>query len=76
MFAEVGALMGRIGEAVATLHDGGLIHGDLTTSNMLVRHADGALVSGWGRGLAPAVLNSVMPVQSERWCLTLDGIRR
>ena len=43
---EIAALMGRIGEAVATLHDGGLVHGDLTTSNMLVRHADGALVSG------------------------------
>ena len=29
---------------MATLHDGGLVHGDLTTSNMLVRDSDGALV--------------------------------
>jgi len=47
--AGVAALMRQIGEAVATLHDGGLIHGDLTTSNMLVRHADGALVRSWPR---------------------------
>lgn len=36
-------LFQRIGTAVATLHDGDLNHGDLTTSNMLVR-PDGALV--------------------------------
>lgn len=38
------ALMKQIGEAVAVLHDGKLVHGDLTTSNMLIREADGALV--------------------------------
>jgi len=27
----------QIGTAIAKLHDGGLAHGDLTTSNMLVR---------------------------------------
>lgn len=27
----------QIGEAIAKLHDGGLAHGDLTTSNMVVR---------------------------------------
>lgn len=27
----------QIGVAIARLHDGGLIHGDLTTSNMLIR---------------------------------------
>jgi tRNA A-37 threonylcarbamoyl transferase component Bud32 len=27
--------MQQIGKTVAALHDGGLIHGDLTTSNML-----------------------------------------
>lgn len=29
---------------MAKLHDGGMIHGDLTTSNMIVRKADEALV--------------------------------
>jgi len=38
------SLLGQVGEAVAVLHDGGLVHGDLTTSNMLVRESDGALV--------------------------------
>lgn len=38
------ALMKQIGEAVAVLHDGKLVHGDLTTSNMMIREADGALV--------------------------------
>ena len=36
--------MTQIGQALARLHDGGVIHGDLTTSNMLLREADGALV--------------------------------
>lgn len=27
----------QIGDAIGKLHDGGLIHGDLTTSNMLIR---------------------------------------
>lgn len=36
--------MVQIGEAVAVLHDGALVHGDLTTSNMLIRESDGALV--------------------------------
>ncbi len=37
--------MGTIGRTLAVLHDGGLIHGDLTTSNMIVRASDKALVS-------------------------------
>lgn len=37
-------LMEEIGRAVAKLHDGGLVHGDLTTSNMMVRNSDGALM--------------------------------
>lgn len=35
----------QIGEAIAKLHDGGLSHGDLTTSNMLVRSGTNQLVS-------------------------------
>ena len=37
-------LLERIGVAVATMHDGNLNHGDLTTSNMLVRSDDDALI--------------------------------
>eukprot|EP00891_Asterochloris_glomerata_P003059 jgi/Astpho2/3059/Aster-03363 len=42
--AELKATLAGIGQAVAVLHDGGLVHGDLTTSNMLVREADSAVV--------------------------------
>ncbi|KAJ0054443.1 hypothetical protein Pint_03271 [Pistacia integerrima] len=34
----------QIGVAIAKLHDGGLIHGDLTTSNMLIRNGTNQLV--------------------------------
>ncbi|XP_010259106.1 PREDICTED: EKC/KEOPS complex subunit bud32-like [Nelumbo nucifera] len=34
----------QIGDAVGKLHDGGLIHGDLTTSNMLIRSGTNQLV--------------------------------
>lgn len=33
------AVLEEVGRAVARLHDGGLVHGDLTTSNILVRSA-------------------------------------
>ncbi|CAK9167863.1 unnamed protein product [Ilex paraguariensis] len=34
----------QIGDAIGRLHDGGLIHGDLTTSNMLIRSGTNQLV--------------------------------
>ncbi|EYU40902.1 hypothetical protein ABFS82_14G201300 [Erythranthe guttata] len=34
----------QIGNAIGKIHDGGLIHGDLTTSNMLIRHDTNKLV--------------------------------
>ncbi|KAL3518539.1 hypothetical protein ACH5RR_021142 [Cinchona calisaya] len=34
----------QIGDAIGKLHDGGLVHGDLTTSNMLVRSGTNQLV--------------------------------
>ncbi|KAL8029066.1 hypothetical protein ABFX02_14G204600 [Erythranthe guttata] len=34
----------QIGNAIGKIHDGGLIHGDLTTSNMLIRHDTSKLV--------------------------------
>jgi len=42
--AQVAALMAAVGGAIAALHDGGLMHGDLTTSNMMVRAGDRRLV--------------------------------
>lgn len=36
--------MKQLGALLAKLHDGGLIHGDLTTSNMLVRTVDSLVV--------------------------------
>ena len=34
----------QIGDAIGKLHDGGLIHGDLTTSNMLLQNHNNQLV--------------------------------
>ncbi|KAM0944158.1 putative protein kinase STE-STE11 family [Dioscorea sansibarensis] len=34
----------QIGDAVAKLHDGGLVHGDLTTSNMIIQQGTNRLV--------------------------------
>lgn len=48
--AGVAHAMAEIGRAVAALHDGGLIHGDLTTSNMMLRDADKRLVGGGEQG--------------------------
>lgn len=38
----------QIGDAIGKLHDGGLIHGDLTTSNMLIHNVTNQLVSNLG----------------------------
>ena len=53
---EVKGLMGRIGEVVGGMHDVGVVHGDLTTSNLMLRslqedmitHADGLQRGGEG----------------------------
>lgn len=37
-------MLKEVGRAVAGIHDGGLVHGDLTTSNLLLRSSDKALV--------------------------------
>lgn len=34
----------QIGDAIGKLHDGGLVHGDLTTSNMLIQGSTNQLV--------------------------------
>ena len=36
--------MRQIGAALAKMHDGGLIHGDLTTSNIMLRDSDSHVV--------------------------------
>jgi len=41
-------VMQQIGTAVAKLHDGGLIHGDLTTSNMMLTHDNKLVVIDFG----------------------------
>ncbi|MEW5307650.1 MAG: hypothetical protein WDW38_011384 [Sanguina aurantia] len=41
---DVRGLMFKVGAVVASMHDGGLIHGDLTTSNLMVRTSDKAVV--------------------------------
>lgn len=40
----VNKMLADIGKAIALLHDGGLVHGDLTTSNMMFRPNDGVVV--------------------------------
>ncbi|GAB5358119.1 hypothetical protein AAMO2058_000431400 [Amorphochlora amoebiformis] len=41
---EAIVLMKRLGETIANMHNGGLIHGDLTTSNFIVRRSSGSIV--------------------------------
>lgn len=38
---EVEGLMRRVGKAVAGLHESGTVHGDLTTSNLMLRSTEG-----------------------------------
>ena len=42
--AELSTVLVGIGRLVAKIHDGGVVHGDLTTSNIMVRDADKGLV--------------------------------
>lgn len=34
---ETGSLMGKVGKAIGRMHEIGIVHGDLTTSNLMVR---------------------------------------
>ncbi len=45
--ADLDRVLVAIGEAIAKIHDGGLVHGDLTTSNLMVRGSDQALVRAY-----------------------------
>lgn len=46
--AELVALMRRVGAAVGALHAAGIVHGDLTTSNMMLRPATSTNGNGLG----------------------------
>lgn len=48
--AELVALMRRVGAAVGALHAAGIVHGDLTTSNMMLRPAAGIAGGGGTEG--------------------------
>lgn len=48
--ADLAGLMRRVGAAVGRLHGAGLVHGDLTTSNMMLRPAAAAGEEGEGEG--------------------------
>ncbi len=45
---ELVALMGRVGDAVGRLHAIGIVHGDLTTSNLMLRPGREVGVNGEG----------------------------
>ena len=59
-------LLREIGRLVALLHDGGLIHGDLTTSNMLLRSPNKKLVVTAAADMSAPICVSACPcVQCE-----------
>jgi TP53 regulating kinase-like protein len=45
-------LMSRIGSAVGRMHGVGIVHGDLTTSNLMLRSEDNGAIDGDGVSLA------------------------
>ncbi|KAL8645743.1 MAG: hypothetical protein Q9210_006541, partial [Variospora velana] len=56
---EVVGLMRRVGKAVGRMHEVGVVHGDLTTSNLMLRPSDpkaanGTIEEGAHRGQEPA----------------------
>ncbi|PBP20282.1 serine/threonine-protein kinase bud32 [Diplocarpon rosae] len=59
---EASSLMMRIGEAVGRLHDIGVIHGDLTTSNLMLRSLTSSAVhdSGEGEGEGEGVSHAAL----------------
>ncbi|KAI4231534.1 MAG: hypothetical protein LQ349_005550 [Xanthoria aureola] len=62
---EVKGLMGRVGEAVGGMHAVGVVHGDLTTSNLMVR-------SSWDEG-GPSVTSPDRLQRSGEEGLDLEG---
>ena len=59
MDEHVKSLMGRIGAAVGRLHEVGVVHGDLTTSNMMLRpHKIAPAVNGENDGHIPGSIHA------------------
>lgn len=61
---EVMGLMRRIGEAVGRMHEVGVVHGDLTTSNLMLRHPGRKATNGmtnegasWGQEQAAGMVS-------------------
>ncbi len=57
----------KIGRAVGRLHDGGVVHGDLTTSNMILRESDDELVR------TPPASHASRPARPTRVTLMRDA---
>jgi TP53 regulating kinase-like protein len=55
-------LMGRIGRLVASCHDAGVIHGDLTTSNIMLRTSPSIVSSSQHQAVDPATLVDAEPI--------------
>jgi serine/threonine protein kinase len=60
-------LANQIGSAVALMHDAEIVHGDLTTSNMMIREESGQLVSEVDVVGGIILPNNVVPADRDRF---------
>ena len=70
--AQAQAVAYEIGRVIAKMHDADIIHGDLTTSNMMFRSADNAISSLVGGPLIVMVDWSSLMNNNNRLWLILD----
>lgn len=79
---QLGSLMERVGRAVGRLHDIGVVHGDLTTSNLMLRpRREQERSEGWGNDLASDMVLidfglAVQTVQDEDRAVDLYVLER
>lgn len=78
---EVKGLLRRIGAAVGRLHGAGVVHGDLTTSNMMLRSEKSEGAGGRGEGLDGEIVLidfglAVQTVQEEDRAVDLYVLER
>ncbi|OJZ82350.1 hypothetical protein ASPFODRAFT_64381 [Aspergillus luchuensis CBS 106.47] len=57
---KVKGLLRRVGAAVGALHKAGVVHGDLTTSNLILRGAEESAAEGDGEGVSPDMQGEVV----------------